>query len=108
MVPDPARTVVLSQHHRIEIGTSSWDPSATSIRNRYDDPGTRRFSPHGSSELPLGDLEPIMAAASRHDLLNPATCARLIQVLAASIERQVIAGAVQGGGASPAQSAAIP
>jgi hypothetical protein len=88
MTPDPAKTTKLSEHHHIEIGSSSWNASETSIRNRYDDPKTGRFSPHSSSEIPLNDIELIMKATSLYDLLKPAACARIIEVFAASIVRQ--------------------
>jgi len=87
MNPDPSLTRILSPDHSIEVGTSSWDEGETSIRSRYDGP-TGRFSPHGSSELPLYDLRPILEVAGQNDLLSSADCAAIIEALAASIRRQ--------------------
>jgi hypothetical protein len=88
MQVDHSKTRVINHHHSIEVGQSSWDPTETSIRCRYDDPATGRFSPHGSSELPLHDLHPLMEVAAQQDLLDSSECAAIIQALAASIQRQ--------------------
>jgi hypothetical protein len=88
MEVDPTKTRVIDHRHSFEVGNSSWDPSETSIRCRYDDPTTGRFSPHGSRELPLHDLQPLMEVAAENDLLEPSECAAIIQALAASIQRQ--------------------
>lgn len=98
MIVDHSKTRHISPGHSIEVGGSSWDPDETSIRCRYDLPNGR-FSPHQSSEVPLPDLRPMLEVASENDLLDPATCAAIIQALAASIRRQV-GGAVQGGHAA--------
>jgi hypothetical protein len=80
-------TRVLFPGHSIEVGGSSWDGRETSICSRYDnDDGTS--NPHCSSELPLDDLRPIMEVAAQNDLLDSATCAAIIEALAASIQRQ--------------------
>ena len=88
MKPNPALTVVLSPNHSIEVGSSSWDDDDTSIRCRYDGP-TGRFSPNGSSEIPLTDLQPIMVVAALNNLLSVAQSSAIIEALAASIRRQV-------------------
>lgn len=88
MQVDHTKTRVINHRHSFEVGQSSWDPAETSIRCRYDGAATGRFSPHGSSELPLHDLQPLMEVAAQHDLLDVAECAAIIQVLAASIQRQ--------------------
>jgi len=89
MIPNPKKTVrTKKRYHRIEIGISTWSPRETSVRNRYDDPKTGRFSPHGSSEIPIRDLEIIVSAVAKHDHLKPAECARIITALADSITRQ--------------------
>ena len=84
---DPTKTRAISPGHSIEVGQSSWDPSETSIRCRYDG-ATGRFSPHGSSELPLHDLQPLLEVAAKNDLLTPHECAAVIEALADSIRRQ--------------------
>lgn len=50
------------KHHTIELGFSTWDPTAISIRNRYDLPNGR-FNPHLSSEIPLDDLHALVRVA---------------------------------------------
>ena len=84
---NPALTRVVAPGHSIEVGTSTWDPQERSIRCRYDGP-TGRFSPHGSSELPLPDLRPLMEVAAENDLMSAADCAAIIEALAQSIRRQ--------------------
>lgn len=85
---DRSKTRVIDDSHSFEVGRSSWDNASTSIRCRYDCPKTGRFSPHGSSELPLHDLQPLIEVASINDLLSTSECAAMIQALAASISRQ--------------------
>lgn len=84
---DPALTRVISPDHSIEVGVSTWSADETSIRSRYDGP-TGRFSPHGSSELPLYDLLPIMEVTARNDLLSIEDSAAIIEALAESIRRR--------------------
>lgn len=81
-------TIDLGNNHLIEIGEATWNDSEISIRNRYPT-SNGGFSPHRSSEIPLGDLEPIMVAIAQRDLLDDATTARLIEALAASLARRV-------------------
>ena len=88
MEVDPTKTRIIDSRHSFEVGGSSWDPDETSIRCRYDDEVTGRFSPHGSSELPLHDLQPLMEVAAENDLLDPSACSAIIQALTASIQRQ--------------------
>ena len=83
-----SKTRVISPDHSFEVGMSSWSNTEKSIRCRYDNAG--RFSPHGSSELPLHDLQPLMEVAAENDLLNPLECAVIIQALTASIQRQLL------------------
>ena len=87
MKPDPTKTIILGPDHSIEIGESTWDPAERSIRRRYQPGG--KFSPHGSSEIPIVDLKIIMEAAAKHDELDPKTCAEIIKALAASAHRQL-------------------
>jgi hypothetical protein len=88
MEVDPTRTRTIDHRHSFEVGNSSWDPAERSIRCRYNDAITGRFSPHGSSELPLHDLQPLMEVAAQYDLLGTSECAAIIHALAASIQRQ--------------------
>lgn len=76
----------LGNGHFIEIGDATWNPNATSVRNRYPT-ATGGFSPRSSSEIPLGDLEPIISMVADHDLLPPDAAAKIIESLAASIRR---------------------
>ena len=85
---DPTRTQRIDANHQIEIGGASWDPSELSIRRRYDNPDSGKFSPHGSSELPLYALNDLIRVASENDLLDPDSCYAMIQSLAASLARQ--------------------
>ena len=87
MKPDPTKTVIIDHEHSIEIGESTWDSTERSIRRRYDPDG--RFSPHGSSEIPIEDLKIIMETAARHDELDSKTCSEIIKALADSISRQL-------------------
>lgn len=88
MNPDSTKTRVLSPSVSIEVGQASWDPAETSVRRRVDG-DTGRFSPHSSSELPLGDLQPLMEVVAENDLIDPAACAAIIEALAASVRRRV-------------------
>ena len=93
MQVDPTRSVTLAPNHSIEVGRATWNQSETSIRNRYDQ-ANGRINVRASSELPLPDLEPVMQAAAQNDLLDCATCARIIQAFAASIERRARAAGI--------------
>ena len=87
MKPEPKKTKIISSLHRIEVGISTWSSKDRSIRNRYESK-SGKFSPHGSSEIPLKDLRPIMEVAAKHDLLDVKTCASIIEILAKSVQRQ--------------------
>jgi len=67
---DHSKTRIIDNSHCFEVGISSWSKTETSIRCRYDHPETGRFSPHGSSELPLHDLQPLIEVAAENDLLR--------------------------------------
>jgi hypothetical protein len=71
--------------HSIEIGGATWDATARSIRNRYDNPAT---DPHSSSEVPMDDLVAMTTFAAQHDQLSASECAEIIVALADSIKRQ--------------------
>lgn len=88
MEVNPALTQRIDEHHQIEIGGSSWDADETSIRRRYDNPETGKFSPHGSSELPLYALSDLIRVASENDILDPEHCSQMINHLTASLARR--------------------
>jgi butyrate kinase len=80
----------LGHGHSVELGRATWNlETSRSIRNRYET-SNGGFSPRSSSEIPIGDLVPMVKFAAQHDELSPAQCADIIQALAASIERQLI------------------
>ena len=80
-------SVDLGDGHLIEIGDATWEESQTSIRNRYPT-STGGFSPRSSSEIPIGDIEPLTVALADRDLLDVSTCARILGALASSIARR--------------------
>jgi hypothetical protein len=88
MEVNPLLTQRIDANHQIEIGGSSWDPAEISIRRRYDNPESGRFSPHGSSELPLDALEDLIRVASENDILDPTSCSNMITHLAESLARR--------------------
>jgi hypothetical protein len=79
--------VDIEDGYSIEWGTSSWSDHSLSVRNRYET-STGGFSPHSSSELPIGDLEHLIVESAKRDHIDPDTAARMIEALAASISRQ--------------------
>ena len=85
---NPLLTQRIDENHHIEIGGASWDPTETSIRRRYDNPVSGKFSPHGSSELPLYALNDLIRVACENDILDAESCSLMIQNLAASLARQ--------------------
>ncbi len=74
----------IADGHTIEWGHSTWDPQATSIRNRYEP-----FSPHSASEFPIEDLEHLVIAAANWNLLDTGRMARMIEALAVSLRQSV-------------------
>ncbi|HTV39268.1 MAG TPA: hypothetical protein VMF08_01725 [Candidatus Sulfotelmatobacter sp.] len=87
MIPDPKKTVVLDPDHSIEIGQSTWDPSEMSVRRNYHPNG--KFSPHGSSEIPIWALKAIIEAVANNDELEPKDCVDIIKSLAGSVYRRL-------------------
>jgi hypothetical protein len=77
--------VDLGDGHFIEFGSSTWDETQESIRNRYPT-STGGFSPHSSSEMPLGDLEELILASARHGWIDVATMKRIMEALAGVID----------------------
>ena len=80
-------TVKIDQGHSIEFGYSTWDDNAMSVRDRYLT-SSGGFSPHSSSEIPLGAIPDIIIETAKRDLLDVQTTARIIEALAASISRR--------------------
>lgn len=80
-------TLNMGGGHLIELGESTWDTSARSIRDRWPT-STGGFSPHSSSEVPASSLVPMLTFAAQHDELSAAECAEIISALADSIRRQ--------------------
>ena len=78
----------LGKGHSVEIGAATWDAKDRSVRNRYQT-ASGGFSPHSSSEVPVGDLVPMLELVAKCDELSVAQCARIINALSASILRQV-------------------
>ncbi|WP_017221376.1 hypothetical protein [Moritella dasanensis] len=90
MKVDKSKTRIINDTHSFEVGISSWNDEEKSIRCRYNAPDSGRFSPHGSSELPLSDLQPLIEVAAENDLLNIPECAAIIEALSKSIANQSV------------------
>ena len=88
MEVNPTLTQRIDANHQIEIGGASWNEGELSIRRRYDNPNSGKFSPHGSSELPIYALYDLIRVASENDILDPSSCSAMIQSLAESLARQ--------------------
>ncbi|MBL8600479.1 MAG: hypothetical protein JNK72_01000 [Myxococcales bacterium] len=73
--------------HSVEVGAATWDANARSVRNRYTT-ASGGFSPRSSSEVPMGDLAPMIELVAENDELSVADCARIIKALSESIVRQ--------------------
>jgi len=86
-------TIPLANGCAIEIGGSTWNPTESSVRYRC--PNSRGgFDPHSSSELPVSMIEPILTSCINRDMLDAAAAARLIDLLAQSVQRQLPAALV--------------
>jgi hypothetical protein len=59
---EPVFTEAIDERHSIEIGWSTWNPEAVSIRNRYNQENGR-FDPKSSSEIPIDDLPDLVRVA---------------------------------------------
>ena len=77
----------LGEGYSVEIGAATWNPEGRSLRNRYATVNGG-FNPHSSSEVPIGDLVPMLQFAGEHDALTTLQCAVIIESLSASIRRQ--------------------
>lgn len=83
---DVTERIVLSATRSLEFGAATWDATKLSVRNRYDNEDGR-FSPRGSSELPIPDLTEIIVATARRDLIATEAAERMIGALVASLAR---------------------
>jgi hypothetical protein len=88
------QNINLGNGHSIEIGAATWDSKDRSVRNRYQT-ASGGFSPHSSSEVPVGDLVPMIELVAKCDDLSIDQCARIINALSASLLRQTN-GSLQG------------
>ena len=81
-------SVRLDDRHSIEFGYATWDGGTSlSVRDRWAT-ANGGFSPHSSSEIPLGSIPDIIIETAKRDLLDVQTAARIIEALAASISRR--------------------
>lgn len=87
MIVDRQKTKKISPNHSIEMGQSSWDEKELAVRLRCDGE-TGRFSPHGSSEIPVYFLRALIEFAAQYDLLDTVECTSITQALTNSIKRQ--------------------
>ena len=78
---DVEYTKPLGNGHSIEIGKSTWDPACRSIRNRYAT-ANGGFSPHSSSEVPTGDMVPMIATAIERKELSANELCSLAKIVA--------------------------
>lgn len=79
--------VDLGDGHSIEVGASTWSSTSRSVRNRYQT-ASGGFSPRSSSEVPMGDLVPMLTLVAQCDELSIGQCAAIIKALSESIARQ--------------------
>jgi len=78
----------LGEGHVIEFGEATWDDQQPSVRNRYPTT-TGGFSPHSSSELPIGDVCPIAVETLRRDVLSPEETMLILQAAVDSVRRRL-------------------
>ena len=76
----------LGKGHSAEIDAATWNPEGRSLRNRYATVNGG-FNPDGSSEVPIGDLVPMLQFAGEHDALTAIQCAAIVESLSASNRR---------------------
>lgn len=80
--------VDLGENHLIEFGEATWDNQQPSVRNRYPT-STGGFSPRSSSELPIGDVCPIVVETLRRDLLSTEETMLILQGAVDSVRRRL-------------------
>ena len=75
------KKIELSGGYYIEFGAATWSDKERSVRNRYDDPTTKRFLPHNSSEIPFEDLTLLVEYSCREKELAPELRLRMLKAL---------------------------
>ncbi|MES2380961.1 MAG: hypothetical protein V4538_07965 [Bacteroidota bacterium] len=80
-------------NHEIQIGVSTWtennpvDEQTESIRRAvYNEEG--KFSPHGSSEIPIEDMTLLIRACIQRDRIGLQEMSDILNDISASMERQ--------------------
>jgi hypothetical protein len=80
-------------NHIIQIGISTWtenDPiyeQTESIRRAvYNEEG--KFSPHGSSEIPMEDMTLLIRACIQRDRISPQEMTDILNDISVSMQRQ--------------------
>lgn len=81
------------KYHEIQIGVSTWtenspiDEQSESIRRAvYNAEG--KFSPHGSSEIPIEDMSLLIRACIQRDKITPQEMSDILNDISASMQRQ--------------------
>jgi|GEM_PF-1001260 len=81
--------------YRLEFGISTWTENQSSknqtesVRNRYDTE-EGRFSPHGSSEIPLGDIPLIITECLKRDKIPLSDMLEILHEVSNSINRRTL------------------
>ena len=80
-------------NHEIQIGVSTWtennpvDDQSESIRRAvYNEDG--KFSPHGSSEIPIEDMTLLIRACIQRDRISRQELSDILEDITASMQRQ--------------------
>jgi hypothetical protein len=80
-------------NHEIQIGVSTWtennpvEEQSESIRRAvYNSEG--KFSPHGSSEIPIEDMAMLIRACIQRDRISRQELADILDDINASMQRQ--------------------
>lgn len=84
---DVTERIQITDLRSLEFGAATWNAEQLSVRNRYDNEGGR-FSPRGSSELPIPDLTEIVIETARRDLITSEAAERMVGALIASLARK--------------------
>lgn len=66
---DVSKSFRIDSRHSVEIGSSTWDDRARSLRNRYDQEDGK-FDRVSSQEIPVSDLELLFGIAIENGLLT--------------------------------------
>lgn len=81
------------ENHAIQIGISTWtqnnevEEQTESIRRAvYNDEG--KFSPHGSSEIPIEDMALLIRVCIQRDKISRQEMSDILNDISASLQRQ--------------------